>query len=78
MANDTFKDVGRFSAFLLGWILERRFVRFTTEVTMQQRFFHLTGGLLGYYVISQIINPLIIAAVAGFTGTVITCFLQMF
>lgn len=78
MANDTFKGVGWFGAFLLGWLLERRFVRFTTEVTMQQRFFRLTGGLLGYYVISLIINPVIKAAVAGFTGTVITCFLQMF
>ena len=78
MANDTFKAVGWLSAFFAGWILERRFVGFTTEVTMQQRFFRLTGGLLGYYVVFLIINPLIKAAVAGFTGTVITCFLQMF
>ena len=78
MANDTFKGIGWFSAFLLGWVLERRFVRFTTEVSMQQRLFRLTGGLLGYYVISLFINPLIKAAVPGFTGTVMTCFLQMF
>ena len=78
MANDTFKAVGWLSAFFAGWILERRFVGFTTEVSMQQRFFRLTGGLLGYYVVFLIINPIIKAAVAGFTGTVITCFLQMF
>ena len=78
MANDTFKAVGWLSAFFAGWILERRFVGFTTEVTMQQRFFRLTGGLLGYYVVFLIINPIIKSAMAGFTGTVITCFLQMF
>jgi len=78
MANDTFKAVGWLSAFFAGWILERRFVGFTTEVTMQQRFFRLTGGLLGYYVVFLIINPLVKAAVAGVAGTVITCFLQMF
>ena len=78
MANDTFKAVGWLSAFLTGWILERRFVGFTTEVTMQQRFFRLTGGLLCYYVVNLILNPLVKAAVAGFAGTVITCFIQMF
>ena len=77
MANDTFKAVGWLSAFLAGWILERRFVGFTTEVSMQQRFFRLTGGLLGDYVVFLIINPLVKAAVAGFAGTVITCFIQM-
>jgi hypothetical protein len=45
---------------------------------MQQRFYRLTGGLLGYYIISLIINPLIKTAAAGFAGTVITCFIQMF
>ena len=78
MAKDTFKAVGWLSAFMIGWILERRFVRFSTEGTMQERFFRLTGGLLGYYILSLIINPLIKTAVAGFAGNVITCFIQMF
>ena len=30
MANDTFKGVGWCSAFLIGWIFERRFVNFST------------------------------------------------
>ena len=32
MANDTFKGVGWCTAFLTGWILERRFVLFSTKV----------------------------------------------
>lgn len=78
MANDTFKGIGWYSAFLAGWLLERRFIGFTTEIPMMQRFYRLTGGLLGYYALTLIINPLIKGAVAGFAGTVITCFLQMF
>ncbi len=78
MANDTFKAVGWMSAFMIGWVLERRFVKFTTEVPMQQRFFRLTAGLLGYYVLALILNPVIKSAAAGFAGTVITCFIQMF
>ena len=78
MANDTFKAVGWLSAFLVGWILERRHVSFTTEVPMQERFLRLTAGLLGYYLISLVINPVVKEALVGFSGTVITCFLQMF
>lgn len=78
MANDTFKAVGWLGAFLIGWILERRYVGFSTEIPMRERFYRLACGLLGYYVISLVINPLIKAVVVGFAGTVVTCFLQMF
>lgn len=38
----------------------------------------IRGGLLGYYAVFLIINPLVKAAVTGVAGTIITCFLQMF
>lgn len=75
MANDTFKAVCWLSAFLIGWILERRYVGFSTEIPMRDRFYRLACGLLGYYVISLVINPLIKAVLVGFAGTVVTCFL---
>ncbi len=62
---------------MVGWILERRFVEFTTEVPMQERFLRLAAGLMGYYVLSLVINPLIKEAVVGTAGTIMTCFLQM-
>ena len=78
MANDTFKAVGWLSAFLVGWVLEKRYVGFSTEIPMSERFYRLVCGLLGYYVISLVINPLLKAALVGFVGTVVTCFLQVF
>ena len=78
MANDTFKAVGWMGAFMLAWVLERRFVRFSTEIAMQERFLRLVGGLLGYYVIALVINPLVKAALLGPAGTIATSFLQMF
>jgi membrane-associated phospholipid phosphatase len=78
MANDTFKAVGWLSAFMLGWILERRYVGFTTDVPVQERFCRLAGGLLGYYIVFLVAVPPITAALVGFSGTVVTSFLQMF
>ena len=78
MANDTFKAVGWMAAFMVGWILERRFVKFSVEIGMQERFLRQTGGLLGYYVVALIINPLVKMALPGFAGTIATSFLQMF
>ena len=78
MANDTFKAVGWVSAFMVGWILERRFVRFSVDVDMQERFLRLAGGLLGYYVFFLVISPLVKGALPGNAAAIVTSFLQMF
>ena len=78
MANDTFKGVGWCTAFLVGWVLERRFVRFSTDITMVKRISRIVIGLLTYYVVSLIIVPQLKSWIPGAAGTIISCFLQMF
>ena len=78
MANDTFKGIGWCTAFLSGWILERRFVRFSTDVSMTIRATRLSFGLLFYYAVSLIFVPLIKAWIPGALGTLISCYVQMF
>ena len=78
MANDTFKGVGYCVAFLIGWILERRFVAFSTEVPLGQKLARAVIGLLGYYAVSLILVPLIKTWIPGPAGTTLSCFLQMF
>lgn len=78
MANDTFKGVGWSVAFLTGWILERRFVRFSTDITMMRRMMRLTFGLLSYYVVSLIFVPAVKDWISGAPGTFVSCYLQMF
>ena len=78
MANDTFKGVGYYVAFLTGWILERRFVGFSTEVPVQQKLMRAVIGLLGYYAVSLILAPLLKTWISGPAGTFISCFIQMF
>ena len=78
MANDTFKGVGWCAGFMLGWVLERRMVRFSTDIPMMARFTRLTTGLMSYHVLSLILLPLLKSAIPGPAGTAVTCFLQMF
>ena len=78
MANDTFKGVGWCAGFLVGWVLERRFAGFSTDVPIITRVSRLIFGLLGYYAVSLILLPLIKSAIPGAGGAIATCFLQMF
>lgn len=78
MANDTFKGVGWCAGFLVGWVLERRFVVFSTAVPLLTRFTRLVTGLLSYYALSLILLPLLKGWLPGAAGSVVTCFLQMF
>lgn len=78
MANDTYKGVGWCSAFLIGWILERRYVRFSTDIPMLTRLARLVTGLLGYYAVNLILAPLVKGWIPGPAGTALACFLQMF
>lgn len=78
MANDSFKAVGWGIGILLGWILERRYVGFSTDVPLMQKLSRCVFGMLGYYVLTLILAPLIKQGIAGPAGTVLTCFLQMF
>ncbi len=78
MANDTFKGVGWGIGFLAGWVLERRFIHFSTDVPMVTRVTRFVTGLLGFYVISLILVPLIKKWIPGATGTIFSSFLQMF
>ena len=78
MAKDTFKGVGWCIGFLVGWVLESRYIDFSTDVPMKTRAARLTTGLLGYYVISLILIPVIKKWFPGQGGIVTTCFIQMF
>ena len=78
MANDTFKGAGYAMGFLIGWILERRFVKFSTDVTIGCRITRLAAGLLSYYAVSLILVPLLKGWIGGAAGTFLSCFLQVF
>lgn len=77
MANDTFKGVGYCSAFLVGWVLERRYIGFSTDIPMIRRVSRIITGLLGYYAVSLIVVPAIKDLLTGPAGSVASCFVQV-
>ena len=78
MANDTYKGVGWCVGFLIGWILEKRYVNFSTDIPLMTRITRLTTGLLSYYAVSLILIPLFKSWIPGVGGTITFCFIQMF
>ena len=78
MANDTYKGVGWVIGYLAGWVLERRFVGFSTDIPMMTRVTRFVTGILGFYAVSLIIVPLIKNWIPGAAGTISSCFFQMF
>ena len=78
MAKDTFKAVGWGLGYLIGWVLERRKIGFSTEITMITRASRLVVGLLCHYAISLILVPLLKTWIPEPAGVVLSCFIQMF
>ena len=48
MEVDTFRGVGWCMGFLTGWVLERRYIGFSTDIPLIKGITRLTAGLLGY------------------------------
>ena len=75
LALQNFRNGG--GAFLTGWVSERRFVGFSTDVPMITRVSRAAEGLLGYYIVSLIFVPLIKNGISGPAGTVLSCLVQL-
>ena len=78
MANDTYKGAGWCIGFMLGWVLEKRYIGFSTDVPMMTRAARLVVGLFSYYAVSLIFTNLLKGWIPGPGGTIASCFVQMF
>ncbi len=78
MANDTFKAVGWCIGFFGGWLIERRFVKFTTDVSTSTKVVRFVAGGTGFYFLHEAICPLIKNGIGGHPGIVLSSLLQMF
>lgn len=77
MASDCFKGIGWTLGFFVGSILEKRFVNFTSDGTIQHRAIRLIGGLLGFYFVNFILCSIIKMYITGTAATIVTSFIVM-
>ena len=78
MAKDTYKGVGWCIGFFTGWVLERRFVDFSTDIPIITRMTRLVTGLLCYYAVTLILKAILNNCFSGVVATILTTFIQTF
>lgn len=68
MVKDGFKDVGRFFGLTVGWFLERRFVRFTMDVSARQKALRCCCGALLLILYEKTVIPAAVHAIGSNWG----------
>ena len=71
MARDTFKGAGGCCGFLAGWMLQRRFAGFSTDVPMGVRVSRSAAGIPFFYAVDLIIAPAVSGLIGGAAGAFI-------
>ena len=59
MAIDVYKDVGFSIGVLVPWIIERRFIKFTSDGPLVCKFLRIAGAYIGYMILMYVLYPLI-------------------
>lgn len=59
MALEAYKDSGFCLGILISWVIERRFIKFSSEGPLDRRILRVGGAYLGYLVLMNILYPLI-------------------
>lgn len=62
MAIDAYKDVGFSVSIFIPWIIERRFIKFTSDGPLDCKFLRIAGAYIGYMVLMYALYPLIKAS----------------
>ena len=62
----------------MGWVLERRYVDFSTEIPIITRMTRLVTGLLSYYAVTLILKEILNKCIPGIIATILITFIQTF
>jgi len=63
---------------MTGWILEKRYIGFSTDVPVMTRVTRLVTGVISYYAVSLIFTDLVKEWISGPGGPLTACFIQTF
>jgi len=77
MMLDSFADAGRALGIIVGWFIERRFVKFTTDCSWGEKAARLAIGIALILLMSKAVTPAITAAMPGHIGRFIKGFVEL-
>jgi undecaprenyl-diphosphatase len=78
MAKDTYKGVGWCIGFFAGWVLERRYIGFSTDLPFITRMTRLVTGLFSYYAVTLILKEILNSSFSTVAATILISFIQTF
>ena len=59
MSIDAFKDAGLAIGMLISWVIERRFIKFTSDGNVESRVMRFIGGFVGYEILLTVVYPIV-------------------
>lgn len=59
MILEVYKDIGFTLGILVSWVIERRFIKFSSDGPLDRKFLRIGGAYVGYMVLMQVLYPLI-------------------
>ena len=78
MAKDTYKGVGWCIGVFAGWVLERRYIGFSTDIHIINRMTRIVTGLFSYYTVTLILKEILNKNFSTVVATILITFVQTF
>ena len=78
MMNDSFSNAGRFAVIMVAWLLERRFIKFSTDCSVVEKIVRFVLGLVVLLLIIYLIVPAVTGIFGGHTGRFLKGFIELF
>lgn len=75
MALESFKNAGFSIGILLSWVIERRFIKFSTEGNLESKVLRVLVGFIGFEILLTVIVPFVGTLFSKQIGNFITYFL---
>lgn len=75
MLLDAYKNVGFSIGTLISWVIERRFIKFSTDVGLDSKFAIILGGFIGFELVMYVIAPTMKSHMTQLLGRFMTNFI---
>lgn len=71
MALDAYKDAATAIGILIFWLIERRFINFSTEMSLEHKMAVIFGGFIGFQILSMVLSEILESAMGDVAGGIL-------